>query len=235
MRAASQQPLRCERATALLNFWFDGAGDDADIRPGHPCYARWFGAATEVDAVVRDSFAPDMHAARGGARAHWRSPLEALALVLLLDQVPRHVYRGQAAAFASDDAALALAHRCLAEGLDAELSLVQGVFLLLPMQHAERWSDHAGVIERLEGALRRARHGGLAIAGFLAAALRAEREHQAELERFGRYPGRNAALGRVSTPTERDYLLARPAIHAHDAPAASRTAAPTETRTAPLE
>ena len=176
------------RATALSDFWFDGADDRADIRPGHACYTRWFGGTQAVDDRVRRHFADDLRAARAGACSPGPSAHERLAWVLLLDQVPRHVHRGRAAAFASDAPALAAARQCLDLGLDRRLRPVEQVFLLLPLQHAERLADHAGAIDRLQALLQQVRHDRLPIGGFVAAALQAEREHQAELARFGRYP-----------------------------------------------
>jgi uncharacterized protein (DUF924 family) len=142
-------PLDRGRASTLLGDWFEGADDATDIGRGHPCYRRWFAGGGAVDAEVRAAFADDMMTARAGGGAGWSSPTEALALVLLLDQVPRHVYRGDGRAFASDGAALGVA-------------------------------------------LDRVRDG--------------SHEHIDLLRRFGRYPGRNAALGRASRPAELDLL-----------------------------
>jgi uncharacterized protein (DUF924 family) len=199
-------PLDRSRAAALVGYWFDGATDEADIRPGHPCYRRWFGGGPEVDAEVGRAFADDMRAARAGACAGWSTPHEVLAQVLLLDQVPRHVYRGDGRAFDSDGAALELARRCMAGGLDERLRLVERVFLYLPIQHSERLDDHVQALDCYERLVRLALGRGLAIVGFLEAAVQAENEHRDLLDRFGRYPGRNAALGRTSTPAELDYL-----------------------------
>jgi uncharacterized protein (DUF924 family) len=199
-------PLDRGRGAALLDYWFEGADDAADIRRGHPCYRRWFGGGPAVDDEVRRAFAADLEAARAGACAGWTSPREVLALVLLLDQVPRHVYRGDGRAFASDEAALELARGCIREGADERLALVERVFLYLPIQHSERLEDHDLALERFEHLARLGREGGLGVVGFLQAAVQSEHEHIDLLRRFGRYPGRNAALGRASTPAELDYL-----------------------------
>jgi uncharacterized protein (DUF924 family) len=197
------------RSRALLQEWFSGAADTEDIRPGHPCYRRWFAGGPAIDAAVREAFGADMRAARAGACAAWSAPEEQLALVLLLDQVPRHVYRGDVRAFDSDGAALALARKCLQTGIDQRLRLVERVFLLLPFQHAERVEDHGRALSLFEDLARQARVRGLAIVNFLEAAVQSEREHLDVLARFGRYPGRNAALGRASTAAELAWLGAR--------------------------
>lgn len=196
------------RAAAVLAYWFDGVDDATDIRREHPAYRRWFAATPEIDTDVRQRFAADMELARGGACAAWRAPDEILAHVLLLDQVPRHVYRGHARAFASDAAAQELALRCIAARDDERLLLVERVFLYLPLQHSERITDHGAACARFEALAAQGRAAGAGIAGFLDAALRAEYEHIELLRRFGRYPGRNAALGRASTPAELAYLEA---------------------------
>jgi uncharacterized protein (DUF924 family) len=199
-------PLGTDRAIALLHYWFEGASDAANIGRGHPCYRRWFGREAEIDAEIVRAFAADLEAARAGACAAWVTPEETLAQVLLLDQVPRHVYRNDGRAFDSDEAALALARRCIDAGADEQLRLVERVFLYLPVQHSERLADHDLALERYEHLAQRAREGGLGILGFLEAAVQSEHEHIDLLRRFGRYPGRNAALGRTSTPAELDHL-----------------------------
>lgn len=209
MNGSDPIPMPPGRAHALLAYWFDGADDTVDIRPGHPCYRRWFGAGPQVDAEISGAFGADVQAARAGACAAWSAPAELLALVLLLDQVPRHVHRGEPGAFASDAAARVLALRCLAEGVDQRLRLVERVFLLLPLQHAEFIEDHHDALQRFGDLAAQAHARALPIAGFLEAAVRAEREHLDELQRFGRYPARNAALGRQSTPAELAYVDAR--------------------------
>jgi uncharacterized protein (DUF924 family) len=199
-------PLDRGRAAAILQYWFEGAGDDVEIGRAHPCYRRWFGGGAEIDEEVRRGFAADMAAARAGACAAWTSPEALLALVLLLDQVPRHVYRGDGRAFDSDGAALAVARRSIDEGADERLRLIERVFLYLPIQHSERLEDHDLALERYDLLARRAREGGLAIQSFLDAGAQSEREHVDLLRRFGRYPGRNAALGRANTPAELAHL-----------------------------
>jgi uncharacterized protein (DUF924 family) len=190
----------------LLSYWFDGADDSTVIDPGHPAHRRWFAGEAAVDAEVKRSFGADMEAARAGACAAWSTPAETLAHVLLLDQVPRHVHRGDARAFDSDRAALELTRSCIDQGTDERLRLVERAFLYLPLQHSERLEDHDLALELHESLIRRAQAAGLGIASFLEAELAAELEHIDLLRRFGRYPGRNAALGRVSTPAELDYL-----------------------------
>ena len=190
----------------MLAYWFDGADDSTVIDSAHPAHRRWFAGQPAVDAEVQRAFAADMEAARAGACAAWTTPTETLAHVLLLDQVPRHVHRGAARAFDSDRAALELTRSCIDRGADERLRLIERSFLYLPLQHSERLEDHDLALELHESLIRRARGAGLGIASFLEAELDAELEHIDLLRRFGRYPGRNAALGRESTPAELAYL-----------------------------
>lgn len=198
------------RADDILGFWFADASDDTPITRGTAPYQRWFGGGPELDAHITATFAADVRAARAGQYASWReTPDGALALVLLLDQFPRHVYRDRAAAFDSDEAALEIARACIERGMDEALPLCRRVFLYLPIQHSERLDDHDLALERFESLVHIARARGTKILAFCEAAVQAEVEHVDTLRQFGRYPYRNAALGRENTPAETAWLAAR--------------------------
>lgn len=200
------------RMNEVLAYWFDGAEDSAVIDAQHPCYKRWFRGGRTVDAHITAEFGADLAAARAGKYEDWKStPRGALALVTLLDQFPRHVFRGDARAFDSDAAALALTRECIASGADEELALVERVFLYLPIQHSERIEDHDVAIERYTRLVTLATARGENILSFCQNGLKAQIEHTDTLRRFGRYPYRNAALGRQSTPAEVEYLATLPA------------------------
>jgi uncharacterized protein (DUF924 family) len=191
----------------ILEFWFDGASDETRLERGDPSYQRWFGHDEGTDAYITKEFGVDVARARSGELDHWRTaPLDALALILLLDQFPRHIWRGNAAAFASDAAALTLALACIDARMDQDLSLCEQVFLYLPMQHSERLDDHEHSLRGYAALVEQASAKRLPILGFCQAALKAEHEHVETLRRFGRYPYRNAALGRLSTPAEATWL-----------------------------
>jgi uncharacterized protein (DUF924 family) len=198
-----------QRSSDILGFWFDGASDDTDIGRGSPAYARWFGHSEQIDAHVTSTYGADVERARAGELDRWRAePRSALALVLLLDQFPRHVFRGRAAAFASDAQALALALACIDARMDETLSLCERVFLYLPVQHSERLDDHDLALRCFTSLVDVASARKLPILGFCRASVAAEHEHIEVLRRFGRYPHRNAALGRVSTPAEAAWIAA---------------------------
>jgi uncharacterized protein (DUF924 family) len=172
-------------AAQLLAFWFEEHGD-----------ADWFGAGPDFDAEVAMRFADWRQALREQPIEHFLSDADAtLAAVLLFDQVPRNAHRGTAEAFATDHLALAIARAAITRGLDAALDRDQRLFLYLPFEHCE---DAAGQREavRLISALGNAEWTRFAL------------DHQAMIERFGRFPHRNAALGRSDRPGEAEAVAA---------------------------
>lgn len=198
------------RPSDILGFWFDGASGDAEIGRDSPAYRRWFGRLPEVDAHIISVFGDDVARARAGLIDTWGAePRGALALILLLDQFPRHMFRGDRRAFESDEKALEIAHACIDAGTDEILSIPERVFLYLPIQHSERLADHDLALERIGSLVELARHRGSPLLKMCEAGLRSEQEHVEDLRRFGRYPYRNAALGRESTPEELAWLRAR--------------------------
>jgi len=193
----------------ILGYWFDGAGDDDVIDAQHPCYQRWFRGGRPVDAYITQTFGADLDDARAGGRDRWRQTSRgALALVVLLDQFPRHVYRGDARAFDSDETALAVTRECIASGADEALALVERIFFYLPIQHSERIEDHDLAIERYQRLVELAKQRRANILGFCELGLKFQLEHTDTLRQFGRYPYRNAALGRASTVKETEFLAA---------------------------
>ncbi len=171
----------------------------------------WFGAQASrderraVDDFIRTRFGGLVERAAAGALEPWEdSPHRRLSLILLLDQFPRHVFRGTARAFATDHAALSLTLSGLQAAADAALSPVERLFFYMPLQHAER-SDAQ---EESLGAYRRllAEVSGQALRPLFAGALDSAELHHSIVARFGRFPHRNLALGRASTPEEAQYL-----------------------------
>lgn len=198
------------RAEDILAWWFEGGDDAHPIGPGSPCYQRWFRGGAAVDAQVAERYADDVRAARAGALDDWRgSARSELALILLLDQFPRHLYRGRAEAFDSDAAALEVARACIAAGRDEQLALIERIFVYLPIQHSEVLADHTLAFERFRALEAQARARNAGVVALCTGAIGEQQEHFDTLQRFGRYPYRNAALGRPSTPAELAYLASR--------------------------
>lgn len=189
------------RAAAVLEFWF-GTADVAARGIGFD--PRWFKKDPAFDEHIRRHFGADLDEAARGQRDDWaRTPAGLLALCIVLDQFSRNVYRGNARAWAADPYIRARVHRGINEGMDRVLGPSQKGFLYLPLMHSEDLADHAralAVYGRMAASAdpEEARQGAMN--------LDYEQRHVAIVERFGRYPHRNAVLGRRSTPEELTFL-----------------------------
>jgi uncharacterized protein (DUF924 family) len=157
---------------------------------------KWFAQDDNLDQAIRSTFLATYEAAANGELAAWEESVEgALALVLLLDQFPRNMFRGSARAFATDALARAAADRALARGFDQATDIVLRPFFYLPFMHSEVLIDQDRSVRLYEA---------LGDAG----QLRYASEHRAVVQRFGRFPRRNPALGRDTTPAEQAFLAA---------------------------
>jgi len=179
---------------AVLAFWF-GAPDSSERGRSRKC---WFVKDAAFDAEIRSRFLPLYERAAAGSLADWEcTPLAALALAVVLDQFPRNMFRGQARAFAADVLAQRVARRMVEQGFDALLRPVERWFVYLPFEHAE---DLAAQRRSL------ALFGGLAADAGSAGTIDYAGRHYEIIARFGRFPHRNAILGRASTPEEVEFL-----------------------------
>lgn len=186
-------------------FWFGHAADeDEEIAIIDRQSALWWKKQPEVDATIRARFAPLVGRAAVGEFDAWLGDARGrLALVLLTDQFPRNIWRGQAAAFAFDVLALRWAKAALERGLDLELRPIERVFLYLPLEHSERLADQREAV-RLFDAL--AAGAATVVRPAFAAYLDYARRHLEIIERFGRFPHRNGALGRETSAAEATFL-----------------------------
>jgi uncharacterized protein (DUF924 family) len=187
---------------ALLQAWF---GSDLDNPQAVAERSRvWFSADESFDALIRERF--DTLTDRGlrGELASWReTPRSTLGLVIVLDQLPRNLYRGTPQMFASDSAALDLSLWALSREVDAHLHPLEAAFLYLPLEHAEDLTLQDQCVELFRTLARRAPT--QLLEQFQSYLSYAER-HQSVIETFGRFPHRNGILGRSSTPEELRYL-----------------------------
>jgi uncharacterized protein (DUF924 family) len=189
-------------AREVLDFWF-GDGLDKDW-PSTDHKDLWFGGGAEQDQQIRDRFGSMVDGAQAGGLTDWEGDLLArLALVILLDQFSRNVYRGQARAFAADARAQQLVLRTLADGQDESLARVGRVFLYMPLMHAEDLALQDRCVERFT-----ALHAGSPpeLRDRLAGNLRFAQTHRDIIAAHGRFPYRNAVLGRNNTPEEQAFL-----------------------------
>ena len=186
----------------VLTFWFRDAtrGPEALRRRGDV----WFGTDAEFDRECATRFGTLLETAARGALDSWAgTPSGRLALVVLLDQMPRNIHRGSPAAFAHDAAAAAHCVAGIDSGQDRALHPVERIFLYMPLQHAEDLGLQRRSVEQFESLATEA-HG--AWRDYFAENARYARLHHDIVERFGRFPHRNRILGRVSTEEERRYL-----------------------------
>lgn len=181
-------------ADAIRVFWYAEGRDT--YRP------IWFQKNDAFDAEIRDRFGALIRPAREGAFDGWAAtPEGALALLILLDQFPRNVFRGSGEAFASDAHARAIARKVVLEKrFDLKLGAFEKPFLYLPFEHSEAPADQDLSVALFEG-LRDIPHHARAN-GAIDYAWR----HRVVIQDFGRFPHRNAALGRVSSPAEQAWL-----------------------------
>jgi uncharacterized protein (DUF924 family) len=169
----------------VLRFWLDEVGAKG-----------WYAVDANVDRRCVEEFGDLLAAARAGRLSGWgATPRGALALLILLDQLPRNAYRGTAEAFSGDRRARAVANLALSLGHDLEVPEPARQFFYLPLMHSESLSDQERcvrlVLMRLpEGGADNMHHGV---------------KHREVIRRFGRFPSRNAALGRADTDEERAY------------------------------
>ena len=171
------------QAHAILHFWF------TELTPKHH-----FAKDAALDEAIRTRFGATLEAAARCELFAWRATPEGrLAEILVLDQFSRNIYRNTPQAFAQDPLALALAQELVASGQDRSLPLAQRSFAYMPYMHSESALVHTQAVALF------AQQG-------MEATLRFELRHQAIIERFGRYPHRNAILGRPSTPEELAFL-----------------------------
>jgi uncharacterized protein (DUF924 family) len=189
-------------AERILDFWFGAAATEPARAAAR--VAIWFGDDPGFDAVIGREFGAWIAPAARGERAAWEASARgALALVILLDQFPRNVFRGEAAAFAYDAQALAIARRALASAPAGQLTPVEHVFLLLPLEHAESLAVQDECVARARAlAASCPPEWRDVIRSFVPFA----EQHRAIVARFGRFPHRNRLLGRASTAEELAYL-----------------------------
>ena len=173
----------------MLDFWFGAPDSRERARPRK----SWFEKSEPFDAEIRRRFLATWERAGRGELGRWQAtPLASLALIVVLDQFPRNMFRGTARAFASDSLALAAARETIARGFDRLLSPVERTFIYLPFEHAE---DLAA--QRRSLSLFRALD---------PEDMQYPKRHYEIIARFGRFPHRNAILGRQSTAEEAEFL-----------------------------
>ena len=187
---------------AVLDYWFGAAGTALEIAERQS--KLWFGKQPEKDREISERFAPTFNAVISGSLDDWATtPRGRLALVIVLDQFPHHIHRDTPDAFAQDAKALALSLAALATGEDKSLTLIERVFLYLPLEHAESIAMQDLSVVQYQQLMDEADESERALfANFLDYA----HKHRDVVLRFGRFPHRNAILGRASSVEEIAFL-----------------------------
>jgi uncharacterized protein (DUF924 family) len=164
----------------ILAFWREAGRD------------RWYRKDDAFDAEVRRRYLELWRAAMAGELSSWEASDDgALALVIVLDQFPRNMFRGEAQAFSSDAAAREVAHRAIVRGADARIEPVLQEFIYMPFMHSEHLVDQLRCVELFRDSEENIKYA---------------REHADIIRRFGRFPHRNHILGRTTTPEEKTFL-----------------------------
>ena len=186
----------------LLNWWFGEGVTVSEIADEK--HRLWFGYRPEQDAEARARFGDLVDQALAGGLSDWvESPHGWLALVLLLDQLPRMIYRGTPQAFAGDERALPLVREGMAHGGDVLLAPIQRVFIYLVLEHAENLGVQDQAVVQFETLHEIAE---LEEQKLFADFLDFAERHRQVIAKFGRFPHRNAVLGRTSSEAERAFL-----------------------------
>lgn len=167
----------------VLNFWFSER-----VKP------LWFKKSDEFDREIKQKFIDTYQLAKTGALDSWRNrAADTLALIIVLDQFPRNMFRNTAQAFATDNMAVELTKYAVSNNYQQDLTIEQQVFLYMPLMHSESRVDQALCVELLEELGKKDN-------------LKYAIKHQEVINRFGRFPHRNCILGRESTLAEKEFL-----------------------------
>jgi uncharacterized protein (DUF924 family) len=190
------------RIDDILQYWF--GADLEDLTAVRQQMQLWFTANPDTDRDVREHFEADLKQASSGALAEWKhSARGRLALIVLLDQVPRNIYRGTPEAFAYDAHALRLCLDGQACGHDHQLRPIERLVFYLPMQHAEDRAIQERSVRCMEALVDAVPSG---MKEMFVQCLDFAVRHRDIIVRFGRFPHRNVILGRVSKPEEIAFL-----------------------------
>jgi len=174
-----------EKQQSILDFWFEESES-----------SQWFQGGTGFDDAITARFLSTYEQAMTGEFDAWQESAEgALALIILLDQMPRNMFRGTPKAFASDDKALKISRHALAKGFDQDLPVQKRRFIYLPLEHSENLDNQHDCVALFE-AIKDQDPQGYEYA----------LKHLEVIEKFGRFPHRNEILGRENTALEKEYL-----------------------------
>ena len=192
------------RQEEILQYWF-GELKESEA-PLEDYYEIWFGKRREVDEFIRTNFEEDLKLAIEGKLKSWEdASCSTLALIILLDQFSRNIYRGTAKGFAQDSLALDVCLRGIENGFDKRLHPVERLFFYMPLEHSEDLGIQKKSVEYFS-VLEKTFTSTPSLVSIISEFKNYAEKHYVIIERFGRFPHRNEILGRKSTPEEIEFL-----------------------------
>jgi len=185
-----------ETIDSVIRYWFGEASSSADINAEKK--RLWWSKNEKVDEKIADRFSALIDAVASGELDHWNeSDNGLLASIICTDQFPRNIYRGHSKSFSYDQIALRFARQAIAMGFDRKLSLIKRVFIYMPFEHSEEISDQQQAVSLMQSLVEQSSTDEKDVfAGW----------HHEVIAEFGRFPHRNAILGRESTEKELVFL-----------------------------
>lgn len=187
----------------VLEFWF---GDDCNHPDWREDNRRWYSGGEDFDRIIRERFAEPIEQALAGDLVSWEhSPSGCMALIIVLDQFTRNIFRGSPRAFEGDERARSVLNTALLKGFDRSLSYKERCFIYMPLEHSESQADQQRCVELFEALLAQAPE---AYQSNIESSLGFAIKHRDIIREFGRFPHRNEVLGRMATPEEIRYLAA---------------------------
>lgn len=191
----------------IIQFWLHSLTDATPIDKKSPPAKLWFNGGKAFDEEIRQKFEGVWREAKGGGLKDWEATARGrLALVLIFDQFSRNMFRGAPQAFETDALALELTERSIKDGQDKELMCVERVFLFMPFMHSEVLGMQEEGVRRFEYLVEESKVKSPHNTFYFEYNLKYSRQHRDIIARFGRFPHRNAVLGRISTSEEKEFL-----------------------------
>lgn len=191
----------------VLQFWFHSLTDAVPIDKKSPPAKLWFNGGRIFDEDIRSKFLNDFNKAKAGEYKDWEETARGrLALILIFDQFSRNMFRNTPQAFETDMLALELTQRSIKDGKDKELMCVERVFLYMPLMHAEDLRVQNEGVRCFEMLAQESELLSPLNTSYFEYNLKYSRQHRDIIARFGRFPHRNAVLGRASTSEEKAFL-----------------------------
>lgn len=196
-----------ESQEKVLIYWFGYVNDKTILTKDSAVFKRWYHRDEKVDVEIKTKFEPYVISAQKGELSHWTNTMDGrVALILVLDQFSRHIYRYRPAAFLGDQLALRVTLQTIKEGKDEELMFIRRQFLYMPLMHSEDLAIQQMSLESFKRLLRLAKTFDGGNLQYYEYVYDIAKKHYEVIEMFGRFPHRNKVLDRQSTIEELGFL-----------------------------